>query len=76
MHSGPNLSQIPPGFTREQRLVPASTRTDAEFRLSPEEAPDQIILNRGGTDASPARSRDVGTRSVREFPQFEHGAGI
>jgi hypothetical protein len=47
-----------------------------EFRLALKGALDQVILNRGGADASPTCNRDAGPGSVLEFPQFEHGAGI
>ena len=77
MHSDTSLPQTPPSFSQGPGPVPASTWADGgEFRLALEWAPDQIILNRGGADASPASNRDAGPGSVREFPRFEHGAGI
>jgi hypothetical protein len=77
MHSNPSLSQIPPGYSQGPGLIPASTLADGgEIRLALEGALDQIVLSRGGAEASPACSPDAGPGSVWEFPQFEHGAGI
>jgi hypothetical protein len=77
MHSGQSLPQTPPSFLQGPGHVPASTWADGgAFRLALEGARDQIIRNRRGADASPASNRDAGPGSVREFPQFEHGAGI
>ena len=77
MHSDPSLPQTSPSFSQGPGPVPALTLADGgEFRLALEGVLDQIILNRGGADASPAYSRDAGPGSVREFPRFEHGAGI
>jgi hypothetical protein len=75
MYSDPSLPQTPPHFS--QGPVPAWTWADSGvFRLARERALDPIIRNRGGADASPASNRDAGLGSVREFPRFEHGAGI
>jgi hypothetical protein len=76
MHSDPSLPQTGMGFSHGLGLVPASAPRGGGFRLAPEGAPEQLILDRGGADASPACARDTGPGSVREFPQFEHGAGI
>jgi hypothetical protein len=77
MHSDPSLPQTSPSLSQGPGPVSASTWADGgEFRLALEGALDQIILNRGGADASPASNRDAGPGSVREFPRFEHGAGI
>jgi hypothetical protein len=77
MESDPSLPQTPPSFSQGLGPVPASTLADGcEFRLALERALDQIILNRGGADASPAYQRDAGPGSVRDFPLFERGAGI
>ena len=77
MHRDSSLPQTPPGFSHGLGLVPASPLADGgRSRLALEGALDQIILNRGGADASPASNRDAGPGSVREFPRFEHGAGI
>jgi len=75
--SDPSLLQIPPSFSQAPGLVPASTLADGgECRLAAEGALDQIHLNRWGADAGAACTRDAGPGSVREFPQFERGAGI
>ena len=75
--SDPSLPRTPPSFSQAPGLVPASTlAAGGEYRRAPEGALDQIHLNRWGADASAARPRDAGPGSVREFPQFEHGAGI
>jgi hypothetical protein len=77
MHSDSSLPQTPPGFAQGPGFVPASTLADGgEFRLALEGALDRILLNRWGADASPAGTRDAGSGSVREFPQFEYGARI
>jgi hypothetical protein len=77
MHSDPSFPQTPATFLQGPGQVPASTWADGgEFRRALEGALDQIFLDRGGADASPAYNRDAGPGSVREFPQFEHGAGI
>ncbi len=77
MHSDSSLPQTPPSFLPGPGPVPALTLADGgEFRLALKGALDQVILNRGGADASPTCNRDPGPDSVREFPQFEHGAGI
>ena len=77
MHSNPSLPQTPPSFSQGPGTVPASTLADGgEFRLALEGVLDQVILNRGGADASPAYNRGAGPGSVREFPQFEQGDGI
>jgi hypothetical protein len=66
----------PPSFSQGPGIVPALTLADGdEFRLDLEGALDQVILNRGGTDASPDCNRDAGPGSVPEFRQFEQGAG-
>jgi hypothetical protein len=75
--SDPSLPQTSPSFSRAPRLVPASTPADGgEFRPAPEDALEQIHLNRWGADAGAAGTRGAGPGSVREFPQFDHGAGI
>jgi hypothetical protein len=77
MHGDSNLSQTAPGFSREPGFVPASNLTDGgEFCPALEGALGQILLNRGGADSCPACTCGAGARPVREFPQFEHGAGI
>jgi hypothetical protein len=77
MHSDSSLPQALPCFSQGPGPVPALTLMDGgEFHLALEGALDQAILNRGGADASPTCNRDAGPGSVREFPQFEHGAGI
>jgi hypothetical protein len=77
MHSGPNLPLAPSGLPREPGFVPATTLTDdGGFRPTLDGALGQIVLNRGGADADAACTCGAGTRSVREFPQFEHGAGV
>jgi len=77
MHSDSSLPQALPYFSQGPGPAPAFTLMDGgESRLAPEGALDQAILNRGGADASPTRNRDAGPGTVREFPQFEHGAGI
>ena len=79
MHSDPSLPQTPPSFSQGPGPVPASTWADGgEFRLALEGALARIILNRnrGGADARSASNRGAGPGSAREFPQFEHGAGI
>jgi hypothetical protein len=77
MHSDQSFPQTPPSFLQGPGHVPASTWADGgEFRLALGGALDQIILDRRGARASPASNRDAGPGSVREFPQFEHGAGI
>jgi hypothetical protein len=75
--SDPSLLQTPPSFSQAPGLVPASTLADGgECRLAAERALDQIHLNRWGADARAAGTRRAGPGSVREFPQFERGAGI
>jgi hypothetical protein len=75
--SDPSLPQTPPSFSQAPGLVPASTLADGgECHIAPEEALDQIHLNRWGADASAAHTRDAGPGSVRGFSLFEHGAGI
>jgi hypothetical protein len=79
MHSNPSLPQTSPSFTQGPGLAPASTWADGgKFRLAVEGALDQIILNRnrGGADTRSAADRGAGPGSAREFPHFEHGAGI
>ena len=77
MHSDTSLPQTPPSFSQGPGPVPASNWADgSEFHLALDGALDQIIRNRRRADASPASSRDAGPGSAREFPQFEHGAGI
>ena len=77
MHSDTSLPQTPPSSSQGPGPVPASTWADGgEFHLALDGALDQIIHNRWKADASPASSRDAGPGWVREFPQFEHGAGI
>ena len=72
--SDPNLPQTPPSFSQAPGLVPASTLADGgECRLALGGALDQIHLNRWGADTG---TRDASPGSVREFPQFENGAGI
>jgi hypothetical protein len=72
--SDPSLPQTPPSFSHGPGLVPASTPAGGgECRLAAEGALDQIHLNRSGADTG---TRDAGPGSVREFPQFERGAGI
>ena len=72
--SDPSLLQIPQSFSQAPGLVPASTLAGVgECRLAVEVALDQIHLNRWGADTA---TRDAGPGSVREFPQFENGAGI
>jgi hypothetical protein len=73
--SDPSLLQTPPSFSQAPGLVPAST-PGGECRRAPEGALDQIHLNRWGADAGAPWTRDAGPGSVREFPYFEHGAGI
>jgi hypothetical protein len=75
--SDPSLPQTPPGFSQAPGLIPASTLADGgECRLAPRGALDQIHLNRWEGDAGAPWTRDAGPGSVREFPQFESGAGI
>jgi hypothetical protein len=75
--SDPSLPRTPPSSSQSRGLVPASTLADSgECRLAREGALDQINLNRWGADAGAACARDAGSGSVREFPQFVHGAGI
>ena len=77
MHTDLSLPQTHTGFSQGPGLVPASIPADGGgFRLALGGPLDRIILNRGGADASPASNRDAGLGSVREFPRFEHGAGI
>jgi hypothetical protein len=77
MHSDSNLAKTPAGLWQGPGLVPSLAMADGgKFRLDLEGALDQVILNRGGADASPDCNRDAGPGSVQEFPQFEHGAGI
>ena len=72
--SDPSLLQIPPSFSQATGLVPASTLAGVgECRLAVGVALDQIHLNRWGADTG---TRDASPGSVREFPQFENGAGI
>ena len=74
--SDPSLPQTPPSFSQAPGLVPAPTLAGGgECRLAAEGALDRIHLNRWGADAA-ACTRDAGPGSVREFPQFENGAGI
>jgi hypothetical protein len=73
--SDPSLLQTPPSFSQAPGLAPAST-PGGECRRAPEGALDQIHLNRWGADAGAPWTRDAGPGSVREFPYFEHGAGI
>jgi hypothetical protein len=64
-------------FSQAPGLVPAWNLADGgECRLTPEGALDQINLNRWEADAGAPWTRDAGPGSVREFPYFEHGAGI
>jgi hypothetical protein len=77
MHSDTSVPQTPPSFSQGLGPVPASTWADgSQSHLALNGAFGQISRNRGRADASPASSRDAETGSVREFPQFEHGAGI
>ena len=71
--SDPSLRQAPPSYSHGPGLVPASTPADGgECRLALGGALDQIHLNRWGA----AGTHDAGPGPVREFPRFEHGAGI
>ena len=75
--SDPSLLQIPQSFSQAPGLVPASTLAGVgECRLAVGVALDQIHLNRWEGDAGAPWTRDAGPGSVREFPQFESGAGI
>jgi hypothetical protein len=75
--SDPSRPQTLPRFSQAPGLVPASALADGgECRLAPEGALDPIHLNRWGADAGAAGTRHAGLGSVREFPQFERGAGI
>jgi hypothetical protein len=77
MHSDTSLLRIPPGFSRDPGPIPTSSLANSgESRLALERPLDQNMLNQWGADASPACSCDAGPGSVRELPQFEHGAGI
>jgi hypothetical protein len=77
MHSDTSLPRTPPDFSRTPRLVPTSTVADSDdVRLALEGAPDQFIRHRWRADARPTCFRDARPGSVREFPRFEHGAGI
>jgi hypothetical protein len=77
MHSDTSLPQTARSFSQGPGPVPASTWADGnEFHLALDGALDQFIRNRRKADASPASSSDAWPDSVREFPQFEHGAGI
>ena len=77
MHSDTSVPQTPPNFSQGLGMVPAPTWADgSESHLALDGSLDQIIRNRRSADASPASSLDAGPSSVREFPQFEHGAGI
>jgi hypothetical protein len=77
MHSDNSVPQTPPSFSQRLGPVPDSTWADgSESHLALDGAIDQLIRNRRRADASRASSRDAGPRSVREFPHFEHGAGI
>jgi hypothetical protein len=77
MHSDTNLTQSPPSFSQGPGLVPALTLAEgAKFRLALKGALEQVSRNRGGAEASPDCNRDAGPGSVREFSEFEHGAGI
>ena len=72
-----SVPQSPPSFSQAPGLVPASTLADGgECRLTLEGPLDRINLDRWGADANAAGPRDAGPGSVREFPYFEHGAGI
>ena len=72
--SDPSLPRTPRSFLPAPGLVPASTlAAGGEYRRAPEGALDQIHLNRWGADTG---TRDASPGSVREFPQFENGAGI
>ena len=75
--SDPSLRQARPSFSQGPGLVPTSTLADGgECRLALGGALDQIHLNRWRADASAVGTRDAGSGSVGEFPQFAHGAGI
>jgi hypothetical protein len=75
--SDPSLPQTPPSSSQAPGLVAAlPLEAGGEYRRAPEGALDQIHLNRWGADASAARPHNAGPGSVREFPRFEHGAGI
>jgi hypothetical protein len=75
--SDPSPPQTPASSSQAPGLVPASTLGDGgECPIAPEEALNQIHLNRSGADASLACTRDAGPGSVREFSLFENGAGI
>ena len=77
MHRDSSLPQTPPGLSQGLELVPASPLADGgRSRLTLEGALSQIRLERGAADANPACTCDAGPGSLREFAQFEHGAGI
>jgi hypothetical protein len=77
MHSNTSLQQIPSGYSRGPGPVSTSNLADSgEFRLGLEGPLYELLLNQWGADASPSWPCGAGPGSVRDFPQFEHGAGI
>lgn len=77
MHSDTSLPQIPPSVSQGLGPVLAPTRAEgSQFHLAPDGDLDEIMRNRREANARPASSSNAGPASVRELPQFEHGAGI
>jgi hypothetical protein len=77
MQSDTSVPQTPPSFSQGLGPVPASTWAHgSESHLALDRAFDQVFRNQRRADASRASSRDVVPGSVREFPEFEQGAGI
>jgi hypothetical protein len=75
--SDPSLLQTAPGLSQGPGHVPASTAADGgKFRVALEGTLDPSSLKRWGADASTAWICQAVPGSVREFPQFERGAGI
>jgi hypothetical protein len=75
--SDPSFPPTRPSFSRAPGLLRAPAPADGgECRIVPEAALDQTNLNRWGAGTGAACIRDAGPGPVREFPLFEHGAGI
>lgn len=78
MRTDADRHQPLPGLPRDLAVVPTTALTrDGGFRTAPDGPSGPSASGRGkAADARTACVCPAGTHSVREFPQFEHGAGV